>query len=139
MLHLLIIGLLMSLMFVIVPAIILNTMEPLWSWFDSFYYCFISLTTVGLGDFIPGMRMSNNKESLQTASTGDEPEQKGRSVYKTLVTVYLVLGLLAVMTMVHLVTNIPELDITPWFRSQYDTVRCYTETFFINSQHSLSP
>ena len=54
MLHLLIIGTLMSLMFIIIPAIILNTMEPLWSWFDSFYYCFISLTTVGLGDFIPG-------------------------------------------------------------------------------------
>ena len=46
-------------------------------------------------------------------------------MYKTLVTVYLVLGLLSVMTMVHLVTNIPELDITPWFRSQYDTVRSY--------------
>ena len=106
MLHLLIIGLLMSLMFVIIPAIILNSMEPLWSWFDSFYYCFISLTTVGLGDFIPG----------------DEPDQEARSVYKTGVTLYLVLGLMGVMTMVNLVSNIPELDMTVWFRSDYDTV-----------------
>ena len=49
---------------------------------------------------------------------GDDPHQAARSVYKTCVTVYLVLGLVAVMTMVNIVTNIPELDITGWFRYQ---------------------
>jgi len=103
--HLSLVGLSIFILFLIIPAVILDLMEPLWSWFDSFYYCFISLTTVGLGDFIPG----------------DEPDQEARSVYKTGVTLYLVLGLMGVMTMVNLVSNIPELDMTVWFRSDYDT------------------
>ena len=94
-------------MFLLIPAIILDLVEPVWSLFDSFYYCFISLTTVGLGDFIPG----------------DDPEQKARSVYKTLVTLYLVLGLMAVMTLVNLFTNIPELDLTVWFRNDCNQVK----------------
>ena len=104
--HLSVVGLSIFILFLIIPAVILDLMEPLWSWFDSVYYCFISLTTVGLGDFIPG----------------DEPDQEARSVYKTGVTLYLVLGLMGVMTMVNLVSNIPELDMTVWFRSDYDTV-----------------
>ena len=105
-LHLGVVGCVILLLFIVIPAILLDIMEPVWSLFDSLYYCFISLTTVGLGDFIPG----------------DAPEQKARSVYKTGVTVYLVLGLMAVLTLVNLVTNNPELDITPWFKSQNGTV-----------------
>ena len=46
-----------------------------------------------------------------------------RSTYKTGVTVYLVLGLVAVMTIVSLVTSTPELDLTKWFRGQDSEVR----------------
>ena len=95
------------LLFVLLPAILLDIMEPVWSLFDSLYYCFISLTTVGLGDFIPG----------------DDPEQKARSVYKTGVTIYLVLGLMAVMTLLNVVTNNPDIDITPWFKGENEAVR----------------
>ena len=68
--HLSIICLIVSVLFLLIPASVLDNIEPVWNWFDSFYYCFISLTTVGLGDFIPG----------------DDPAQGGRSVYKTAVT-----------------------------------------------------
>ena len=105
-LHFCLVSSLLVLLFLLLPAIILDLVEPVWSWLDSLYYCFISLTTVGLGDFIPG----------------DSPDQQGRSVYKTLVTVYLVLGLVAVMTLVNLVTNTPELDFTGWFREDYKAV-----------------
>ena len=105
-LHFCLVSSLLLLLFLLLPALLLDMVEPVWSWFDSFYYCFISLTTVGLGDFIPG----------------DSPDQAGRSVYKTLVTVYLVLGLVAVMTIVTIVTNTPELDFTGWFRSDYRAV-----------------
>ena len=105
--HLGAVSLVVLLLFLVVPAIILDLLEPVWSWFDSFYYCFISLTTVGLGDFIPG----------------DETGQVARSAYKTGVTVYLVLGLVAVMTIVSLVTSTPELDLTKWFRGQDSEVR----------------
>ena len=105
-LHLGLVGGVIFILFVLIPAILLDIMEPVWSLFDSLYYCFISLTTVGLGDFIPG----------------DDPEQKARSVYKTGVTVYLVLGLMAVMTLVNLVTNNPDIDITPWFKSENESV-----------------
>eukprot|EP00091_Calanus_sinicus_P008770 TRINITY_DN20986_c0_g1_i1.p1 TRINITY_DN20986_c0_g1~~TRINITY_DN20986_c0_g1_i1.p1 ORF type:complete len:131 (-),score=53.76 TRINITY_DN20986_c0_g1_i1:104-472(-) len=54
---------------------------------------------VGLGDFIPG----------------DDPAQGGRSVYKTAVTVYLVLGLLGVMLVIRVFISIPQMDATASF------------------------
>jgi len=93
-------------LFLLIPTAVLDYIEPVWNWFDSFYYCFISLTTVGLGDFIPG----------------DDPHQSARSAYKTFVTVYLVLGLTAVMLAVNVFTSIPELDLTAWFRNECASV-----------------
>jgi len=98
--HLGLVTLLVFILFILLPASLLDRVEPVWNWFDSFYYCFISLTTVGLGDFIPG----------------DNPAQAARSFYKTVVTVYLVVGLVAVMLVLRVFTSIPELDITTWFQ-----------------------
>lgn len=39
----------------LVPAWVFSTLEVNWSFLDSIYFCFISLTTVGLGDYVPGL------------------------------------------------------------------------------------
>ncbi|XP_023331052.1 potassium channel subfamily K member 1 [Eurytemora carolleeae] len=98
-LHLIMVFLIIFLVFLVVPAFLLNELEEDWTWFDSFYYCFISLTTVGLGDFIPG----------------DNYGQQNRPLYKAAITVYLLLGLIGMMLLMTIFTSIPELDCTVWF------------------------
>jgi len=39
--------------FVIIPAIIFDAIEP-WSYGESIYYCFVSVLSIGFGDFVPG-------------------------------------------------------------------------------------
>lgn len=105
MIHLTLVGGLVALFFLFIPASILDSLEPNWTWQDSFYYCFISLTTVGLGDFIPG----------------DEPGQAARSLYKSVIAGYLILGVTAVMLTMRVAASIPELDLTTWFKADADT------------------
>ena len=39
--------------FIFIPAVMFHVAEG-WSYSDALYFCFITLTTVGFGDFVPG-------------------------------------------------------------------------------------
>ena len=42
-----------TIFFWLIPAAVLSKLED-WAFSDSIYYCFISFTTIGLGDYVPG-------------------------------------------------------------------------------------
>ncbi|KAJ6663757.1 hypothetical protein lerEdw1_009836 [Lerista edwardsae] len=79
--HLLLLLLAVLAAFFLVPAAVFSALEESWSYLDAFYFCFISLCTIGLGDFVPG----------------EQPGQQLRPLYKVSITVYLLLGLLAML------------------------------------------
>ena len=40
--------------FLFLPAVAFIYIEEGWSYLDSFYFCFITLTTIGFGDYVSG-------------------------------------------------------------------------------------
>lgn len=41
--------------FILAPAAVFCVLEEDWSYLDSFYFAFITLTTIGFGDFVAGL------------------------------------------------------------------------------------
>ncbi|CAH2047576.1 unnamed protein product, partial [Iphiclides podalirius] len=99
--HLTIIVTIFVVFFILVPAAIFASLEPEWDFLDSLYYCFISLTTIGLGDYIPG----------------DSPAQPYRPMYKVATTIYLITGLTFLMLTLTVFYDIPQLNLSTVFSS----------------------
>ncbi|XP_077153789.1 potassium channel subfamily K member 1-like [Ranitomeya variabilis] len=77
---------LLSLLSFFIPAIVFNCVEENWSYVDALYFCFISLSTVGLGDYVPG----------------EKSGQRMPALYKLLVLCYLFVGLIAMFLVVEI-------------------------------------
>ncbi|XP_045449897.1 potassium channel subfamily K member 6-like [Melitaea cinxia] len=99
--HLTIMVTILVIFFLVIPAAVFDSLEPEWDYLDSFYYCFISLTTIGLGDYIPG----------------DSPYQPYRPLYKVAATFYLIIGLTFLMLTLTVFYDIPQLNLSTVFSS----------------------
>ncbi|XP_065363434.1 potassium channel subfamily K member 1-like isoform X1 [Calliphora vicina] len=97
--HLTIVVIIVAVLFYAIPTAVFAYLEPSWGVLDAFYYCFISLTTIGLGDYIPGDGVSIDN----------------RSIYKMLITAYLVFGLIAMMLVLTIFYDIPQLNLGQLF------------------------
>ncbi|XP_013871412.1 potassium channel subfamily K member 6 [Austrofundulus limnaeus] len=76
--HFLLLLVLVVLCFFLAPAAVFSLLEASWTFLDGIYFCFISLCTIGLGDFVPAA----------------QPGQKYRALYQVAVMVYLFMGLM---------------------------------------------
>ncbi|XP_039598044.1 potassium channel subfamily K member 1-like [Polypterus senegalus] len=81
----------------LIPAQLFSVMEVDWSFFDSLYFCFISISTIGLGDFVPG----------------EQGGQRRPHIYKLAIIVYLMLGLIGMYVLLDVLRGLLQ------FRSLY--------------------
>lgn len=79
--------------FFLIPAAIFSALEENWNFLESFYFCFISLSTIGLGDYVPG----------------EAANQKFRELYKVAITVYLTLGLIVMLVVLETFCELQQL------------------------------
>ncbi|XP_054455513.1 potassium channel subfamily K member 1-like [Anoplopoma fimbria] len=86
----------MALLLLIIPAWIFVSLEKEWDFLESLYFCFISLTTIGLGDYVPG----------ETQSKEDNPHPQ---LYRLAITVYLLLGLVFVLVVLETCYELPQM------------------------------
>lgn len=85
-----------TLIFVIIPAWIFVALEEDWNFLEALYFCFISLTTIGLGDYVPG----------ETPSKDVNPHPH---LYRLAITVYLLLGLVCVLVVLETCWELPQM------------------------------
>lgn len=121
--HLAIVGIISLTLFIVFPALIFAKLEPGWNFLDSLYYCFISLTTIGLGDYIPG----------------DARDQPLRPLYKVCITGYLLLGLTFVMLLLHLYNDIPQLNLGLFLLRSADTTQADPERMRLSGTQGHTP
>ncbi|KAM9155897.1 potassium channel subfamily K member 1 [Pangshura tecta] len=91
--HAVILGFVTVSCFFFIPAAVFSVMEDDWNFLESFYFCFISLSTIGLGDYVPG----------------EGYNQKFRELYKIGITCYLLLGLIAMLVVLETFCELREL------------------------------
>lgn len=90
---------LVGVVFFLVPALVYARIEG-WSFLNAFYYCFISLSTVGLGDFVPG----------------DRVDQTHRRLYKVVSTIYLMCGVMVMVWLIQVFGKTAEFNLYKYFK-----------------------
>lgn len=70
----------------LLPAWVFYCLENAWSYLDSIYFCYISLTTIGLGDFVPATNL----------------DHQNAEYYRIGVAAFLLIGVTVVMFMMDL-------------------------------------
>lgn len=94
--HLALMGSMYLLLSIMVPTALFWILEPDWSFLDGVYFVFISLTTIGLGDYIPG----------------DNPAMaEYQTIYKTCVGLFLLFGLVLTSLTLTVFYDIPQLNL----------------------------
>ncbi|XP_007431348.2 potassium channel subfamily K member 1, partial [Python bivittatus] len=91
--HSMVLGLATLTLFILVPAICFWALEDNWTFLESIYFCFISLSTIGLGDFVP-------RGSSQPSLHG---------LYELSLTCYLLIGLLAMLVTLETAYQLQEI------------------------------
>jgi len=94
MFHLALIMLVVLFIVMFVPAMFFMHLED-WSYFEAFYFCFISLTTIGLGDFVPGDDSAWQKS-------------KYRALYKVSNVFFFVIGISFLILILELCAKVPD-------------------------------
>ncbi|XP_049846078.1 potassium channel subfamily K member 1-like isoform X2 [Schistocerca gregaria] len=122
-LHLAIVVTVLVAFFMMLPASVFAALEPEWDFLDSLYYCFISLTTVGLGDYIPG----------------DSPNQAYRPLYKVATTGYLLAGLTFMMLTLTVFYDIPQLNFGLFFLMRSDETTGDPEKVRLQTPGTIGP
>ncbi|XP_036621198.1 potassium channel subfamily K member 7 [Trichosurus vulpecula] len=87
-------NLMVGAIFVLLPALVLWSQEDHWSLLDACYFCFMSLSTIGLGDLVPGQ---DRHPALYWLS-------------QLAVICYLLLGLLALLLTLETVSELKEIQ-----------------------------
>jgi len=88
---------------IIIPAAIYAHIEG-WTYMNAFYYCFISISTVGLGDYVPG----------------DAYQQDYRHLYKIASTLYLIIGVTCVVWLLEIYSETPEFNLYKYVTLAYE-------------------
>jgi potassium channel subfamily K protein 1 len=91
--------------FFIIPAAIYSSIEG-WSYLNAFYYCFISLSTVGLGDYVPG----------------ESHDQNNLHFYKIASIAYLLVGVTVMVWLLEIFSETPEFNLYQLFTLTKDGI-----------------